>query len=655
MKDEILYEKLASDPTKDLHKTLLDLWVEGKSKSFVSAYTAKNIMGISDNESSKGTGPTNCQSTLPHFKPGKPYFYPCLKIHKMKKDDLQPGVEPPIRLITALQEGVTRRSDVYLADNYLKSLERDFCEDMLIDNNDALSWLEDTNNSLNDDQKSHLKSFSFDFKALYDSLDPKLALEALQSAMDECRPDWSTDFKTWILDLIGHSFKSSVGQFEGDWYRQKKGVPTGGSLCVQIANIAVYYILRKAVYSDTDLMSRVATVKRYIDDGGGFYDGTKRQFSDFIRNVNDKLSIYGLTIDEHSIAEHNSYTPLLDIQFCFDKNGKLQTDLYVKETDSRAYLYFGSTHPNHVYSSIVYSQCLRLRRIINDNERLSAKIDELKICFFNSNYPKKMVENISSKVKLLDRVISNPRDAPKNSDVPQSPKKLHAISTFGSDSNLINVVEKYEPILAKSASFTTTPPNTMADNNLIKFVKRTGASLRKKLVKGRQLALCPKLTTTSPCNHRNCQCCNMINSENFSVNNINIKPAPGTCCTYNIIYVLICRHCGKPYVGRTIQELHCRIREHRNNFYKFLANPNLRKSLNLNGDDDVYSLGIHLFDEHNLTNKFDFNKSFKVSILMNCSPSTLDVNEHRFIQKLKSIKPFGINSNDPFSIPLLNL
>ena len=69
MKDETLYEKLASDPTKDLHKTLLDLWVEGKSKSFVSAYTAKNIMGISDNESSKGTGPTNCQSTLPHFKP----------------------------------------------------------------------------------------------------------------------------------------------------------------------------------------------------------------------------------------------------------------------------------------------------------------------------------------------------------------------------------------------------------------------------------------------------------------------------------------------------------------------------------------------------------------------------------------------------------
>ena len=300
----------------------------------------------------------------------------------------------------------------------------------------------------------------------------------------------------------------------------------------------------------------------------------------------------------------------------------------------------------------MYSQCLRLRRIINNDERLSARIDELKMYFHNSNNPTKMIEKISSKVKLLDRVIFNPRDAPKKSNLPKSHEKLHAISTFGIDSKLVNIVEKYEPVLAKSTSFSTNPSTTKGENMLVKFVKRMCPSLRKKLVKGRQLALSPKLTTTSPCNHRNCQCCSMINSDNFTVNSINIKPAPGSCCTYNIIYILICRHCGKPYV---LQELHCRICEHRTSFYKFLANPNLRNSLNLNGDDDVYSLGIHLFDEHNLTNKSDFNKSFKVSILMNCNPSTLDVNEHRFIQKLKCIKPFGINSNDPFSIPLLNL
>ena len=73
----------------------------------------------------------------------------------------------------------------------------------------------------------------------------------------------------------------------------------------------------------------------------------------------------------------------------FDDNGDMQTDLFVKGTDSRAYLYFGSTNPNHIYlsiySSIIHSQCLRLRRIINGDQRIAARIDELKEFFYNSN------------------------------------------------------------------------------------------------------------------------------------------------------------------------------------------------------------------------------------------------------------------------------
>ena len=47
------------------------------------------------------------------YKPGRPYFYPSPKIHKLPIDQIVPGAEPPVRLITALQEGVTKRSDVF--------------------------------------------------------------------------------------------------------------------------------------------------------------------------------------------------------------------------------------------------------------------------------------------------------------------------------------------------------------------------------------------------------------------------------------------------------------------------------------------------------------------------------------------------------------
>ena len=115
----------------------------------------------------------------------------------------------------------------------------------------------------------------------------------------------------------------------------------------------------------------------------------------------------------------------------------------------------------------------------------------------------------------------------------------------------------------------------------------------------------------------------------------------------------MCKLCIKKYVGRTVQFLRSRINGHRSKFYSLLNNPDLR--FNNSGDDDMYSLGIHLIDEHGCNDRGDFNKYYEVFIIMNCSPATLEVNEHKFIQRLKTLKPFGINSVDPFGIPLLDL
>ena len=86
--------------------------------------------------------------------------------------------------------------------------------------------------------------------------------------------------------------------------------------------------------------------------------------------MNAALSPYGLVIDEYLIMDIDEFAPFLDILFCFDKNGSLQTDLYVKPTDARSYLNYYSAHPKHVFSGVVYSQCLRLGRIINCQARL---------------------------------------------------------------------------------------------------------------------------------------------------------------------------------------------------------------------------------------------------------------------------------------------
>ena len=188
------------------------------------------------------------------------YFYPLLKVHKIEKDKLVPGVNPPARLVTALQEGVSSRSDIFIAGNYLKQVEHDFCEDLLGDTSDALRWLDNINSSLHVSQKKLLKSFSFDFKSLYDSLNIDLVIQAVRHAIEMTRPDWSEPFSEWIITLIHISFRSAVGKFKNDWYRQVNGIPTGGSLCVQRANITVFYVMQQVVYSDPNMMKEIQSI-----------------------------------------------------------------------------------------------------------------------------------------------------------------------------------------------------------------------------------------------------------------------------------------------------------------------------------------------------------------------------------------------------------
>ena len=66
------------------------------------------------------------------------------------------------------------------------------------------------------------------------------------------------------------------------------------------------------------------------------------------------LAIHGLNIDEHTIGGLNTNGSFLDIQYCFDNNGHIQTDLCPKEADIRSCLEFDSSLPRHNICGIIY-------------------------------------------------------------------------------------------------------------------------------------------------------------------------------------------------------------------------------------------------------------------------------------------------------------
>ena len=445
---------------------------------------------------------------------------------------------------------------------------------------------------------------------------------------------------------------------EEEWYEQRNGIPTGGSLCVQLANIAVFYAVNKLVYSKSNLMKNIIGVKRFIDDGAGFFNGTERTFNKWMDSVNSCLATHGLNIDEYQLEEPNRFVSFLDIKFCFDLDGNLQTDLHIKETDARSYLHFDSSHPNHIFSGIAYSQCMRLRRIINCQERLSVQLDELKKAFIAANYPSHMVDNICKKVLNSERNLDR-KQSDENPD--NGPLPIRVVSSYGSDTDLVATVKKYETHLQRTRSFSesdelpqeNTDPAPVVDKptatkKVFQFVKKTNSSLRSRVVKLRNIALGHRHGRMKKCGERNCGCCSLLTpEEQFVVNGKKIKTSPGTCKTYNVVYLIRCKLCSKAYVGRSVQLLRSRIGQHRRAFYTVV------KGEKVDVTDDDFSIGVHLYHDHGLINRQDFNKNISLCIIDNASPKLLAVREHLYIHLLKTLRPLGLNSNNPFNIPQL--
>ena len=87
------------------------------------------------------------------------------------------------------------------------------------------------------------------------------------------------------------------------------------------------------------------------------------------------------------------------------KNNTLQTSLYKKPTHSQTYLHPTSSHPPHIFASIICSQALRYKRICSDEEESNLQLTILKNAFTALGYKPKTVKN------QIIKAMSIPREA----------------------------------------------------------------------------------------------------------------------------------------------------------------------------------------------------------------------------------------------------
>ena len=141
--------------------------------------------------------------------------------------------------------------------------------------------------------------------------------------------------------------------------------------------------------------------------------------------------------------------------------------------------------------------------------------------------------------------------------------------------------------------------------------------------------------------------------EIVNATNKKFKTGMGNCKTQNCIYCAACSICDKNYVGKSTQPKHKRINVHRNDMKKYMVDPRILNNNSDLSDKDRYSLAMHLHCDHNIISINGLDVHYKFTILEKCTPKSLDVNEHLWIQKMKSLTPFGLNLNSPLGFPLI--
>ncbi|CAJ0929717.1 unnamed protein product [Ranitomeya imitator] len=186
---------------------------------------------------------------------------------------------------------------------------------------------------------------------------------------------------------------------------------------------------------------------RYIDDVFCLWTGPQNSldtFTNYLNTIRDEL--------QFTLNYDNTQISFLDTLVMRGPNGTLNTDLFVKPTDSNSLLHYHSCHPTSIKHSLPRSQFKSVARIVSDPELLPARLDDMSLKFETRHYTR----NLLDRAKVL---ALNPSPRPIAST---KPERVPFIHTHHPVMPIVyNIIRKHWPLLRRSypqiEAFTTPP------------------------------------------------------------------------------------------------------------------------------------------------------------------------------------------------------
>ena len=516
LSDVKFYQKLDYDPTEEFQTEL--------KKILTNAFKEHDL-------------PENLkmQDLIQRFTPSPGRFYTLPKIHK----NISP---PPGRPIISGNGMVTERISGFVS-YFLNSLV-----------SELPSYIQDTTHFLLELEKLKVDDLppdsflaTLDVVSLYPNIPHKEGCEASEYFLNKrLHPDIPTSF---LMILINFVLTHNNFVFNKENYIQLNGTAMGtkmgpGYACLFMGKFELDFL--------GDLSFSPIFWKRFIDDIFLIWTHGEEKFNLFLEKIN---SVHPNIKFE---STKSNSIPFLDVLVKFE-NGKIETDLYTKPTDSHNYLDWNSCHPKSTKIGIPFSQALRIRRICSKDSNFNFRLSQLESYLHFKKYPSRIIKEAFEKVKKVKReeaLLYKKRETTSRITFP--------IEYHPNIQNLVPTVhEKFEKILLQEPSNKNIYPEPpmiafKRPPNLKDMITRASIAGPNNSEPGMQN--CPDLK---------CPVHPHINTSKtvFSLRkNRQLFDVTKTfnCKDHNIVYLISCKKtdCKAQYVGETGRTFQERAKEH---------------------------------------------------------------------------------------------
>ena len=572
---------------------------------------ASNLLAndiISKEEKTLITGLTdkNKPKQAPEYRAESPYAYPSFKIHKLSIEDIASKKIPPARLIHASKFSPLYRCEKWCSP-HLTRLSRAYCEnEYILDTKDVLTKINELNNN-NALRNQNVHLFTLDVEKLYPSIQPQLAMEALQDMLSGISEEDQKVGKA-IEEFVRLSFEESYITHQDKVFKSKVGIPTGGSLSRQIADVFLHWLLFKKI--DTSIMTpnELLFWRRFIDDGLGIWRGSKRSFDAFVKKLNRETNKFGINFPLNEVQFGKSVN-FLDITLYLDDENKIQYRSYTKPTDAKRYLRPQSFHPRSVFRSVPLSQMIRTIERNSIAETEQEEMEKMIQDFERSGYQREELKKIEEKAR---QQINTERNTSESDTLTFPLFYFEDIYSFK------KILSDHQDDLQQ----------IIGNTKIIMAIKKN-PSIGNTTVRNKVLSFENKQLENQKCGASNCLQCPLVNTgASATINGLQVKTAKSlNCKSRNVIYLWQCQICenDNSYFGRTIQKSHERTNTHRRCFSEE------------KWEDSALSMHSH----NNHEEQFNL-ENFKITLVKKCSPQRIRREEFKYIDRYRT-RTRGIN------------